>query len=240
MPFKRDAPDFYLSREDVLPSRIRDVVHHFHGGDRFDKMKYERPVLKSEKLQDHSQRRDGPPEDERQLSALGSIAAYQTSLMQLEARNAKRNALKAVGSGQAIDRDDEPTHNGHHKQKQSNAANAADVELNSSSDYDVVSGPASVESFSSEHDTDTDDLDQSSTTPREVALPIRRLRVVNVVENETDTDNAPAQTPTTPQEVAMPIRRLRVVNSTSSIQQRSRSSSIDNASGSSDSEWSLL
>lgn len=36
MPFKPYIPDSYVSREDIDPKRLRDVVHHFHGNDDFD------------------------------------------------------------------------------------------------------------------------------------------------------------------------------------------------------------
>ena len=36
MPFKPYIPDSYASREDIDPKRLRDVVHHFPGGDDFE------------------------------------------------------------------------------------------------------------------------------------------------------------------------------------------------------------
>ncbi|CZT16289.1 uncharacterized protein RCC_02131 [Ramularia collo-cygni] len=80
MPFKRDVPDFYHSREDIDHLRLRDVVHHFHGSDDDnDSLKNVRSSTQNVKSEQHDTVHGEWPAKEqsafpkRALSALKSL-----------------------------------------------------------------------------------------------------------------------------------------------------------------------
>lgn len=174
MPFKRDTPDIYLSREDILPSRLRDVIHHFHGAGDSDNVKDNGLAFHTNKL-----------EGSQSSMATQLLSALELSEDSDEDSKTGSERTTSKTEGDKMPRTLHSSRTNEHPQTLSDVkgstAEVGSTEPASDSDYELISGPASVEALSSDSDTDTDMLDhQTSSTTLVAALP---LRIRNVVDS---------------------------------------------------------
>lgn len=161
MPFRRDAPDFYLSREDLRD--IRDVVHHFHGGDEFDEPKKKRILSQDNERRLHqlslAMRLKYAP------SAGDSVGGDREPVPEQSAASTQLADSSPCAIGLLPDgRPSLSTNDLPEEEDNTEEGSSADPALVSDSDYELVPRPASVDSTSSESDPDISMPNQSLST----------------------------------------------------------------------------
>lgn len=170
MPFKSYSPDTYASREDFDSKRLRDVVHHFHGGEDFDSMskKRKRPEVT-----------EGPKAGEL-LLAVRPRRQETLKAEQPEEKDSDENMRSSSKRMAASLAEDEAVK----EEDMSESEEVVKVEESSSdAEYEVVAGPAGT-GLSLESDSETEGLVVvrpmpqarliSDSEPQELDLPIRQ------------------------------------------------------------------
>lgn len=174
MPFKTDAPATYLSREDVVPSRIGQV---------------NKPV-------DNRFANSMRALNRQALAALTTtkltkeeiLAKYKSSPLMLKNEEVDRLSARSSPPYRPLPhRSPGPSTSERRNNDTDNAEEKLGTSLSSDSDYELVPGPAPVEAFTSESESDTP-LSPAHTTSAVATLPIRSLDTAGLLQSARRSD----------------------------------------------------
>lgn len=229
MPFKRDAPETYLSREDIVPSRVcnhynRDAYNNarmFRQNAQkarlstLDNSRIENPHVKQAISRGQlvltssfpdNQGNQCAKEEAKKIMAKQEASAEPQDPMLVSTRSTLLNRLSPQRDDNALG--GELSREQSHLQASVPSDDSAErmelTELSSDSDYEMITGPSPVETLS-----EGSDLDDHATHSNQSTSAVTEMNPLDRM-------------------VAGSLRNLRLQNSS------------DRASESSDSEWSLI
>lgn len=213
MPFKRETPDFYLSREDFAPLPIRNVAHTSVANAKArvaineKRLETHHPALKMRSLlalracQDRAKGAKIVPEGSKQSNATmwtEEVIKAPGSITSPSPRDGLSRHRKAVFRGQSPRKGDfvfPDTGAAAIASVQGSSSgdaileDSADFEPASDSDYEIVELPAYAGSLSSEGEANVEVLDDSKATHAVTTLPFRTRSIASLADSFEDSDS---------------------------------------------------